>query len=194
MEKELKIIIALIVLLLGVIFAMLFFVASDKGAAHVITDDEWDDIAVHSDVFVDSSRWRTYTSEEYAYEMKYPRTWEFNLTDGTLFYPENCVHNAYSKCVARVRIGVYPDAEDMQLNTKCNHAVQKSMRYINSSAWVCDEMMTEAFTASQGYNRKRDYYFKDGRGNVFEVNVMYLHGESVHTEEEMIQTIQLTVQ
>ncbi|PID52066.1 MAG: hypothetical protein CR972_04145 [Candidatus Moraniibacteriota bacterium] len=190
MEKELKIIIALIILLVGVIFSMLFFTTNEEMNVHIITEDEWDDIKLNSD-FVDSSNWYTYVSEEYAYEMKYPLGWEFNLIDGTMFHPEACARNKYDKCIARITVGVYPDTEEVKLEKKCNNISKSDLRYISGDVWMCEEVMSEEFALTQGYNRKKEYYFKDGRGSVFEVNLMYMQGENLRIENEMIQTIKL---
>lgn len=194
MDKEIKIILGLIIVLMGTVLTLVLM-GGKKDDVRVVTTDEWDVIEKESEQFIDSSRWRVYTSEEYAYEMKYPLAWEFNLTDGTTFHPELCARNKYDKCIGRVSVGVYPDVDendkDVDLQKKCSDTKKVSLRHIDHDVWVCEEMMSDEFTASQGYDHKREYYFKDGRGSVFGIDVMYLRGESIRTEEEMIQTIKL---
>ena len=195
MEREIKIILSLIIILFFGLLAVMFFVRDGSEKDDVITESEWRDIEKKEEQFVDSSHWHTYTSEEYAYEMKYPFKWEFNLVDGTTFYPELCAYDKYDKCVGRVSVGVYPEIdendENIDLSGVCDNVSDGSLRYISSDVWVCEDVMSDDFARAQGYDRRYVYYFKDQRGNIFEANIMYTQGESIRTEKEMIQTIKL---
>ena len=194
MEKEIKIIVGIIVLLFCGVVALVIFGSDDQLMEGVIDHEEVQVIA-DRDRFINSSDWYTYTSEEYAYEMRYPIEWEFNLIDGTAFHPELCARNKYDKCIGRVTVGVYSDVDEnnetVRLDDKCSNIEQVTLRYISGDVWACEEVMSDEFLQSQGYDRKRVYYFNDKRGSVFEVNIMYLHGESILTEKEMVQTIKL---
>lgn len=194
MEKEIKIILGVIIVLIGFVLT-LALVEEKSHEKQIVTQNEWNALEKKDDQFTDSSHWRVYTSEEYAYEMKYPSAWEFNLTDGTTFYPEICARNKYDKCIGRVTVGVYPDVEEdeegFDLQNKCDDIKKVALRNISGYVWMCEEMMSDEFAITQGFDRKKEYYFKDNRGSVFEINISYVKGESTRIEEEMVQTIKL---
>lgn len=198
MDREIKIIILLIVLLFAAVVGLVM-VSGDLGKEEfdtVVSNEEWKKMAEkRNKQFIDTSYWSIYTSEEYAYEMKYPQNWEFNLTDGTTFHPENCMRNKYDKCVGRVSVAVFPDTDEsgsaIDLEEKCNDPAKQNFRNISGDVWVCEKHMSPDFASANGYNRKREYYFIDNRGSVFEIDIMYTNGESVRIEEEMLQTVKL---
>lgn len=200
MEKQIKIILVLIIVLSFFVVALVLV----NGGSHIKNvdtriDDEYygarDQDNGDVEKFVDVSRWATYTSEEYAYEMKYPLTWEFNLTDGTTFNPEICARNKYDECVGRISIAVFPDKDEddkkVDLQQQCANPSKIQLRNISSDVWMCASQMSADFAAANGYEHKREYYFADNRGSIFEVDLMYTAGEDLGIEEEIIQTIKL---
>lgn len=188
MDKEIKIVIVLIGFLSITIIALLFFVSRTQDSAHVLPTEEQQHSG-NATQFVDSSRWRTYTSTESGYAIKYPKEWEFNLVDGTAFYPMNCTKNKYDKCVAHVSVNVYPDTEQtINAEKKCRAPQKVTLRYVSGDVSVCRHTMSDEFAVTQGYNRKEVYYVRNSNDHVFEITVMYMDNNAIYTEEEMVQT------
>jgi hypothetical protein len=191
MEMNVKIILSVIGILFFLLLGLVFINDVDHGGG-VMGNEQKKDPATTTrlDRFVDSSKWHVYTSDEQMYEIKYPPGWEFNLADGTIFHPEQCVHNKYEKCIGHISIGVYADADGgIDLSKKCPQPQKETLRFIRSDVWICDVSMSDEFALTHGYDRKKEYYFKDGRGNVFEIDLMYMHGADIRIEQEMIQTL-----
>lgn len=192
MDKEIKIIVGVIVILIFAVIALVLVKGENTPQKVVVDMEEKKD----TKIFVDSSKWRVYVSEEYAYEIQYPLTWEFNLTDGTTFNPLVCTYNKYDECVGRISVAVFSENDEdgvrEDLQKQCSNAKQVQLRNINSPVWMCETTMSTDFFAANGYNDKREYYFSDNRGHIFEIDVMYITGEDLDIEEEIIQTIKLT--
>jgi len=67
------IIIVLAVLVSGLIFWQLLEISEEKGTVETISEDETTD-------------WKNYRNEEYGFEIKYPKEWEFKKGDESIAY------------------------------------------------------------------------------------------------------------
>lgn len=192
MDREIHIIIFFIaILIFGVVG--LVMITDDSIDGEVQKEDK-----ISKDIsgeYIDTSDWRIYESEEFAIEVKYPLDWEFNLTDGTVFYPVNCVRDKNDNCIGRISMAVFPQPtennDDVYLQSRCAGAQKISLRFISSDVWICESQLSSEFLVKKGFDKKREYHFFDGRGNVIQIDVMYKNGDDISIEEEMIQTIKI---
>jgi hypothetical protein len=144
---------------------------------------------------IDTSDWLTYRNEELGVEIKYPKDWEYNLTDGiTLGNKNNCLKNSidhYDGCDYSINFNQYKEVGNYY---KTVFEWRKN-DYKNYNIINFEEALIKIKNINYKiikFNHKNldnwlidSYYFIDSNNNGWEISIKYKN----QTEERILNEI-----